>query len=310
MVTRALPGIAAIIWLATSPAVVIGQTGPEPPPSAVSGPPPPDDTAFVAAEPDFTLTALPTALRLPDGKWAFRVAHRFTRALAQGSFQDLASDLFGLDGSALVGLEVRYGVRPGTQLVVLRTSDRTIQMLAQQSIVTAGTRAIGVDAVAAVQGLDNFSESYTSTLGVILSHRFGTRGTAYLQPLLVLNPLPESDTADDFTILAAVGARVRFGASTYLVGEFAPRVAGASDGDHHAAFALEKRRGGHSFQLSVANSFATTLGRPPADMARRRTGALASPSRASSIARRRRPAASAPARSRRAPQPRPRRPAP
>lgn len=259
MVTRALTGIAAAVWLAASPAVVTAQTEP-PPPSAVPAAPPADDTAFVPAEPDFTLTALPTALRLPDGKWAFRVAHRFTRSLAQGTFGDLASDLFGLDGSALVGLEVRYGVRPGTQLALLRTSDRTIQLLAQQSIVPAGARAAGIDAVAAVQGLDNFSERYTSTLGLIVSHRFGTRGAAYLQPLLVLNPLPESETADDFTVVAAVGARVRMGTSTYLVGEFAPRVAGASPEDHHAAFAIEKRRGGHSFQLSVANSFAATLG--------------------------------------------------
>lgn len=259
MVTRALSLLAAVVWLA-SPLPAMAQAPPEPPPpSAVPAPPQDDDTGFVAAEPDFTLIALPTALRLPDGKWAFRVTHRFTRSLAQGTFGDLASDLFGLDGGALVGLEVRYGVRPGTQLALLRTSDRTIQLLAQQSIVKPG-RAIGVEAVAAVQGLDNLTESYTSTLGVVLSHRFGARGAAYLQPLVVMNPLPESDTADDFAILTAVGARVRFGASMYLVGEFAPGLAGASPERHHAAFALEKRRGGHSFQISVANSFATTLG--------------------------------------------------
>lgn len=260
MVTRALPLVAIAVWLAAAPLPVMAQAAPEPPPPSAPPAPPDDDTAFVAAEPDFTIIALPTALRLPDGKWGFRVAHRFTRSLAQGDFGDLASDLFGLDGSALVGLEVRYGLRRGTQVAVLRTSDRTIQLLAQQSVVKAGSRAVGVDALAAIQGLDNFTESYTGTLGLILSHRFGTRGAAYFQPLLVLNPLPESDTADDFTIVAAVGARVRFGASTYLVGEFAPRVTGASPEDHHAAFALEKRRGGHSFQISVANSFATTLG--------------------------------------------------
>ncbi len=262
MVTRALPIIAAVVWLAASPLPVMAQAAPEPPPpSVVPAPAPPhDDTAFVAAEPDFTLIALPTALRLPGGKWAFRVAHRFTRSLGQGTFGDLASDLFGLDGSALVGLEVRYGLRPGTQLVVLRTSDRTIQLMAQQSLVKPDTHAVGVEAVAAVQGLDNLTESYTGTFGVILSHRFGSRGAAYLQPLVVMNPLPESDTADDVAVLVAVGARVRFGASTYLVGEFAPRLSGASPEEHHAAFALEKRRGGHSFQISVANSFATTLG--------------------------------------------------
>lgn len=273
MVAPGFAAFLALLCLVASPLPASGQATPEqPPPSAPQAPPAApaqpadpvdpvdDDTRVVPAEPDFTLIALPTALRLPDGKWAFRVAHRFTRSLGQGSLGDLASDLFGFDGSALVGLEVRYGVRPGTQIVLLRTSDRTIQLMAQQSIAKAGTHAIGVDALAAVQGLDNLSESYTSTLGVILSRRFGTRGTAYVQPLVVINPLPEDEAADNVAIVAAVGARVRVGASTYLVGEFAPRLSGASPEEHHAAFALEKRRGGHSFQISVANSFATTLG--------------------------------------------------
>lgn len=259
MVVKPIPLAAAVVWLALAPLPLLAQVPSAPPPAAVPAPPD-DDTAVVAAEPDFTLVALPTALRLPDGKWAFRVTHRFTRSLGRGDLGDLASDLFGLDGSALVGLEVRYGLRRGTQVALLRTSDRTIQLLAQQSIVRAGARAVSLDAVAAVQGLDNFSEAYTGTLGVIVARRFGARGAAYLQPLVVMNPLPESETADDFAIVAALGARLRVGASAYLVGEFAPRVAGPSPDQHHAAFALEKRRGGHSFQISVANSFATTLG--------------------------------------------------
>lgn len=265
MVTSAAHAVAVLLCLAASALPAAAQAVPGPPPPPVSPaspapPPPSDDAALVIAEPDFTLVALPTALRLPQGKWAFRVTHRFTRALSQGSFGELASDLFGLDGSAIVGLELRYGARPGTQFVLLRTSDRTIQLMAQQSVLSAGTRAIGVDVIAAVQGLDNFSESYTGTFGALLSHRFGSRGAGYVQPLLVVNTLPENETADDATLITAVGGRLRFGESAYLVGEFAPRLSGAAPGDHHVALALEQRRGGHAFQISVANSFATTLG--------------------------------------------------
>jgi len=35
-------------------------------------------------EPDFTLITLPTTLRLPQGKFAFRLTHRFSRSLADG----------------------------------------------------------------------------------------------------------------------------------------------------------------------------------------------------------------------------------
>jgi len=217
------------------------------------------DQAFVAAEPDFTLIALPSTLRLPDGRWGFRVSHRFTRSLGEGSLADLASDFFGFDSGSLVGLELRYGVRPGTQLVLLRTSDRTMQLMAQQSVVSAGTRAIGVDAIAAVQGLDNFSEDFTTTLGLLLSRRFGDRGAVYAEPLVVLNALPEADDSDA-TVMVGLGTRIRFGASTYLVAEFTPRLSGPTPGDHHGSVAIEKRRGGHSFQINFSNSFATTLG--------------------------------------------------
>src|SRR5712671_3288859 len=39
-----------------------------------------DDTTIKPAEPDFTLVSLPTSLRLPQFKGAFRVTHRFAAA--------------------------------------------------------------------------------------------------------------------------------------------------------------------------------------------------------------------------------------
>ena len=87
------------------------------------------------AQPDYTIVALPTTLRMPKGKFAFRVTHRFGRPLDDGNFGDLAADLFGLDAGGLIGLELRYGLFKGSQIGVLRTSDRTIQLFAQQQIV-------------------------------------------------------------------------------------------------------------------------------------------------------------------------------
>ena len=227
--------------------------------------PPPDrgepDLPFVPSEPDFTLVNLPTTLRLPAGRWGFRVSHRFTRALGQGDFGDLASDFFGFDSGAIVGLEVRYGLRPGMQIAALRTSDRTIQFLGQMSVMQQGDDGpLGLDLLAAVQGMDNFTEDYTTTFGVIASRRLGDRGALYVQPLFVLEPLPESATADDTAFLLGFGGRLLLGSSTYVVGEYVPRLSGSDAGDDHLTFAIERRKGGHSFQINVSNSFATTLG--------------------------------------------------
>lgn len=219
------------------------------------------DLPFVASEPDFTLIGLPTTLRLPAGRWGFRISHRFTRALGDGDFGDLASDFFGFDSGAIVGLEVRYGLWPGAQLALLRTSDRTIQFLGQASLLEQREGfPINVDAIAAVQGFDNFTEDYTSILGAALSRRFGDRGAVYVEPLFVVEPLPESTTASDSVFLIGLGARLLLGSSTYVVGEYTPRLTGDLPGDDHVSIAIERRKGGHSFQINFSNSFATTLG--------------------------------------------------
>jgi hypothetical protein len=44
------------------------------------------------------------------------------------------------------------------------------------------------------------------------------------------------------------------------VGEFAPRVSGYDPGVNHGSFGLEKRAGGHTFQVNFSNGFGTTMG--------------------------------------------------
>src|SRR5262245_30031577 len=106
---------------ATTPPASAAQTQGEPDP----------DLKFNPGQPDFTLSALPTTLRLPSHKFVFRLTHRFTRPIASGSVGDFFADLFGFDSSSKVGLELRYGLRPGTQVSVHRTNDRAIQFLGQ-----------------------------------------------------------------------------------------------------------------------------------------------------------------------------------
>lgn len=236
-------------------------------PSSSSSAPPQQTPADVTdpdlplnpAEPDFTLGALPTTLRLPARKFGFRMTHRFGRPIASGSVGDFFADFFGFDSSARVGLEVRYGIRPGTQFVFHRTNDRAIQLAGQQSLLRqSAERPISLDALAAVEGVDNFSEHFSGTIGVVLSRQLGSRGAVYLQPLGVLNSNPDGE--DEHTMLAAFGVRLRLGASrVYVVAEAAPQVAGYRDGVDHVSVGIERRAGGHMFQLTVSNALGTTF---------------------------------------------------
>jgi len=220
------------------------------------------DLQVNVAQPDFTLSALPTTLRLPKGKLSFRLTHRFTRPIAEGDVGDFFADLFGFDSSARIGLELRYGLLPGTQVIVHRTNDRTIQFAGQHQFLRVTrnpTSPVAVDAVVAVEGGNNFSEDFSSTVGAVVSKEFGKRGAVYLQPLMVFNTRALNSTdPDEHTFLLGFGGRLRLWSRTYAVFEAAPQVAAYNEGVDHVSFGFETRAGGHVFQLTIANALGTT----------------------------------------------------
>jgi hypothetical protein len=218
------------------------------------------------SQPDFTLVNLPTTLRVPKYKSAFRVTHRFARPLGQGDFSDLAEDLFGLDSGAQIGLEYRFGIMRGTQIGIYRTSNRTIEFFAQYSgLQQKDNGLLGLDVIATMDGTDNFSDSYSPALGVVLSHELGSHGALYFEPIWVnnSNQLPSELTDDNDTFLFGIGGRLRVRPTVYVVGEYIPRI-GYSPGVDHLTFGVEKRAGGHVFQINFSNNIGTT----PAQIAR------------------------------------------
>jgi hypothetical protein len=213
------------------------------------------------AQPDFTLLTLPTTLRLPRHKMAFRVTHRFGRDLTEGDFGDLAGDFFGLDSGAQIGLEFRYGLIRGGQVGIYRTSNRTIQFFGQYELLSQKTSFLSIDIVANVDGTNNFQDSYSPGLSAVFSREVGERAALYLQPAWIdnTNPVPAELVDDNDTFLIGFGARVNVHGRTYLVFEAAPRVGGFDPGDTHVSFGIEQQAGGHVFQLNFSNGIGTTL---------------------------------------------------
>ena len=213
------------------------------------------------SQPDFTVITLPTTLRVPRFKSAFRVTHRFGRPLGQGDFGNLVEDLFGLDSGALIGLEYRFGLARGWQAGIYRTSDRTIQFFTQYNLWQQTDKPIGLSVIASAEGTNNFRDSYSPSLGVVVSRELGERGAVYFQPIWVnnTNPLPSEVVDDNDTVLLGLGARIRVRPTVYLVGEVIPGV-GNSPGVTQGSFGIEKRAGGHTFQLNFSNGAGTTIG--------------------------------------------------
>lgn len=210
------------------------------------------------AQPDFYVATLATNLRLPKGKMNFRLTHRFLRPLGEGDFGDLAARLFGLDGGAQIGLDLKYGLVRGAHVGIYRTSDRTIQLSGQYNAIRDGNGPIGLGVLVSVEGTDNFSEEFSPGLALVLSRELGDRGAIYLQPSYVSNT-NFGPAGDDYTAMAGIGARFRLGRNSYVFVEGSPRLSGYDPGVTLASFGFEQRYGGHVFQLNVSNGFGTTL---------------------------------------------------
>jgi Membrane bound beta barrel domain (DUF5777) len=230
----------------------------------------PNDRAVNPSQPDFTLVGLPTTLRIPKFGSSFRVTHRFTRPLGVGDFGDLADDFFGLDGGAQIGLEYRFGLRSGTQIGFHRTNDRTIEFFAQHEVLRQNGRSpVSIEALAAFEGTNNLHDSeedgifasYSPSVGAVISRELGRHGAVYVEPIWVnnTNPLPSELIDDNDTFMIGLGARLRIRPTVYVVVEGVPRV-GFDPGVAQLSFGLEKRAGGHTFQINFSNGIGTTFG--------------------------------------------------
>jgi Membrane bound beta barrel domain (DUF5777) len=221
-----------------------------------------DDAVLQPAEPDFTVVNLPTSLRLPRFGSAIRVTHRFARPIKCDECPNsFLGDAFGTDSGALIGLEYRFGIVPNGQVIAQRTRlDKTVQFMGEYGITRRKNgMPLEITALASVEGTQNFQDVYSPAVGLAMSGFWGDRLAVHVDPIFVHNSDLISDVGDDNTFYVGVGGRLRMLSTLYIVGEISPRVSGFAPGKPLAAFALEKRLGGHLFQLTFTNYYSTTL---------------------------------------------------
>lgn len=211
-------------------------------------------------EPDFRLVNLPTTLRLPRHRANFTLTHRFAGNLRNGSFTDQLGDLFGLDRGANIGIEYRYAVMRHVQAVFFRTNiDKTIQFSARfNQIRQSDAMPVSITGVVSVEGSNNFRRRREPAIGAVVERSVGTRLALYVEPFWVHDTAAEAGLDMNTTFLG-IGGRARIHNMIYVVAEVSPRLAGYTPGDALFAFAIEKRIGGHVFQLNFTNAPSTTF---------------------------------------------------
>ena len=220
-----------------------------------------DDADPVLAEPDFRVVNLPSTLRLPRHGSNFQLTHRFNGNLRAGSFGGNAGNLFGLDQGAAVGLEYRFGIVRHVQASVYRTAiDKTFQFYGKYDPVRQNHRIpVSLSALVSVEGADNFRERYSPAAAAVASRMIADRFAVYATPVWVHNTAALLNV-DRNTVFVGMGGRVRVRSTVYVVAEMAPRVSGYRPGKAAYGFAIEKRVGGHMFQVNFNNGQGTTFG--------------------------------------------------
>ena len=173
------------------------------------------------------------------------------------------SDLFGLDNGALIGLEYRFGLFRGH-------ADRRAPHVRQDHQFFAQRELVGAERDFPLRhrhprggrGHQQLPRQIFPHSVCCFRARSASRAAFYLEPIWVgnTNALPEELIDDNSTFMIGLGTRVRITSDDYLVFEAcAAHRRIRSDGAAHISFALEKRAGGHMFQLNFSNHFGTTL---------------------------------------------------
>jgi len=231
----------------------------------------------VLAEPEFAVVNLPTTLRLPKWGSSFRLTHRFLDNLRLEGFTDHLDNLFGLDNGAVIALEYRIAPLEHVQFVFFRNNvDKTIQLSGRFDVIRQGGRIpVSASPIVSLEGTRNLRGGHSDdsdehahgdsggqrspSVGAVFSRTFGNNLALYATPMWVHHTNP-AGTSHQNTAFIGLAGRARIRSKVYIVGEVSPRVSGYAPGDVEYAFGIERRAGGHMFQLTFTNATAGTFG--------------------------------------------------
>ena len=111
---------------------------------------------------------LPTTLPLPRSKGNFHLTHRFNENLADASFDEMLSNLFGMDQGATIQFEYRFGVMKHLQAIAARTNNgKTFQFSAKyDAFHESASTPIGLSGIVSIEGQRQLSARLHSCTGL------------------------------------------------------------------------------------------------------------------------------------------------
>ncbi len=209
------------------------------------------------------LVNLPTTTTLGSGEFLFRISHRFQPAVSSGW-----DSFFGFDGPAFILFSLGYGITDSLTATVGRSKlFQEWELSVDWSLLEQGkgktlpfsaTLHLGGGIVSQdqPQGAEWAGRFRLNAL-LSIAHQLNDRFSFLLVPAFTSNS-NFWEPSSDGTFALGIGGRFMVLNDLSLIAEWIPRLAGYKDLYSGWGFGVEKKIGGHVFQVFVTDSIGLT----------------------------------------------------
>jgi len=210
------------------------------------------------------LINLPTSQTVKKGEFLFRISHRYYPEVGSGY-----DAFYGLDGPAVILLSLGYGISENIMMTLGRSKlFKEVELSLKWLIFEQGKRvnlpfsaAISVGGSWVTQSQpekDIFqSENFKFNFLLSLSHQINDRLSFQLVPAYSSNT-NHWEFPSEGTLALGIGGRYMIFKDYSIIGEWIPVIDGYKDNSSGWGLGIEKKIGGHIFQIFILNSFGLT----------------------------------------------------
>lgn len=210
------------------------------------------------------LVNLPTTRPIGGGQVLFRISHRYFPAVKDGY-----DSFYGLDGPAAIFLSLGYGITDNLSLTLGRSnllkeaeldlSWRIFDQELNSGLPFSAALHTGTSLITRSQpGESRFrAENWRFNIQLSLSHRINDSISVLLVPSYSSNTNPVDDSSEG-TFTLGTGARLMFLRDLSIIAEWTPILAGYKSSFSGWGIGLEKKIGGHVFQVFIINTAGLT----------------------------------------------------
>jgi len=207
---------------------------------------------------------LPTPQALEKGEVLFRISHRYYPEVSNGY-----DSFYGLDGPAALFLSLGYGISEKIMITLGRSKlFQEVEFMLKWAFFEQGKQlnlpfssamSIGGSWVTQSQpGRDVFqAENFKFNLVLSLSHQINDRLSFLLVPAYSSNT-NHWESPSEGTLALGIGGRCMIFNDFSIIGEWIPVIDGYKDNSNGWGLGIEKKIGGHVFQVFIINSIGLT----------------------------------------------------